>query len=341
MEKNIYVKDLQPGHTVRDIFLLAEAQRAQARNGPYWKLKLQDVTGRIDAVIWSPLSEQFQQLEPGSLAEVSGQVGSFKERLQLRVDQLMTLNGDAPDLGEFLPRSATPPEDLFEALDDLVLEHITHRPLKKLVRRVFKDKNIQPRLMQGMGAKVVHHAYVGGLLEHTLGVARACMAACDLYPHLDRQILLAGALFHDIGKAWELSGGPDNQYTDEGQLLGHIELGLEVLRPFFAKARDLEPEIILHLKHLVLSHHGEHEFGAPIRPKSAEAFVLHLADMMDSKLNIISGAIEQIGDGEGLAWTPYLRFLERPVFRAVPTPDKNNQNKNETPENQCLLPLKG
>jgi len=341
MEKNIYVRDLHPGDAIRDIFLLAEAQRAQARNGPYWKLKLQDASGRIDAVIWSPLSEQFDHLEAGRFVEAGGQVGSFKERLQLRVDALKILNGNAPDLGDFLPRSATPPEELMEAVDDLVLEHITYRPLKKFVRRVLRDEEIRSRLLNGMGAKVVHHAYVGGLLEHTLGVARLCMAACDQYPHLDRQILLAGAIFHDLGKAWELSSGPDNSYTNEGQLLGHIELGLEILRPFFAKARDLDPELALHLKHLVLSHHGEHEFGAPVRPKSAEAFVLHLADMMDSKLNIISGAIEQLDEPDGPAWTPYLRFLERPIFRATPTPDKNGRNKNEPPENQCFLPLKG
>lgn len=342
MEKNRYVHDLCPGEAIRDVFLLAEAQRAQARNGPYWRLVLQDATGRVDAMIWSPLSEQFERLEPGMFVEVGGQVGTFKDRLQLKVESLAPLNGAAPtDLGDFLPRSQTPPEQLMEAIDDLVLEHITHKPLKALVRRVLRDDEIRPRLLGGMGAKVVHHAYVGGLLEHTLGVARLCMASCDLYPRLDRQILLAGALFHDLGKAWELTGGPENGYTDAGQLLGHIELGLEVLGPFFAKARDLEPELILHLKHLILSHHGEHEFGAPVRPKSAEAFVLHLADMMDSKLNIIHGALEQLDAGEGPAWTPYQRFLERPVFRATPTPDPNHQRKSDSPENQCFLPLKG
>lgn len=341
MEKNIYVRDLCPGDTIRDVFLLAEAQRAQARNGPYWKLVLQDSSGRVDAMIWSPQSEQYERLEPGMFAEVSGQVGSFKDRLQVRVESLALLNGDAPDLGEFLPRSAIPPEELLEALEDLVLEHIAHKPLKGLVRRVLKDEEIRPRLLRGMGAKIVHHAYLGGLLEHTLGVARLCMASCDLYPRLDRQILLAGAIFHDLGKAWELTGGPENSYTDAGQLLGHIELGLEILGPFFAKARDLEPDLILHLKHLILSHHGEHEFGAPVRPKSAEAFALHLADMMDSKLAIIAGAVDQIEEPDGPAWTPYQRFLERPVYRAPATPDKNNQRKSDNPENQCFLPLRG
>lgn len=340
MEKNIYVRDLCPGDTIRDIFLLAEAQRAQARNGPYWKLVLQDASGRVDAVIWSPQSEQYERLDSGMFAEISGQVGSFKDKLQVRVDGLAVLNGNAPDLGEFLPRSQTPPDALLEAVEDLALEHIIHKPLKNFVRRVLKDETVRPRLLNGMGAKVVHHAYVGGLLEHTLSVAKLCMASCDLYPQLDRQILLAGAIFHDLGKAWELTGGPENGYTDAGQLLGHIELGLEVLGPFFAKARDLEPDLILHLKHLILSHHGEHEYGAPVRPKSAEAFALHLADMMDSKLNIIAGAVDQLEDSDSTAWTPYQRFLERPVFRAVPTPDKNNQRKSDHPENQCFLPLK-
>ncbi|MEF2144483.1 MAG: HD domain-containing protein [Desulfovibrionaceae bacterium] len=342
MQKNTYVRDLTPGETTRDVFLLSEAQRNQARNGrPYWKLVLQDSSGRVDAMVWSPLSEKFEQLEPGTFVIIQGQVGSFNERLQVRVDQMELLEpGHGFDMAHFLPCSAIPPDILMEALEDLVLEHIEHKPLRTLVRRVLKDEEIRPRLLRATGAKVVHHAYLGGLLEHTLAVARLCMAVCDQYANLDRQILLAGAIFHDLGKAWELNGGADNDYTDAGRLLGHIELGLEQLNLFLAKSRNLEPEIALHLKHLVLSHHGEHEFGAPVRPKSAEAFVLHLADMMDSKLNIIAGALDGLEECDGPAWTPYLRYLERPIFRPVPTPDRNSKNRNSNPENQCFLPLK-
>ena len=164
------------------------------------------------------------------------------------------------------------------------------------------------------------------------------MALCDVYPTLDRQTLLAGAIFHDLGKAWELSGGPANDYTDEGQLFGHIQLGLEKLEPFLKRCKTLDDDLKMHFKHLVTSHHGEHEFGSPIRPKTPEAFILHFADNMDAKLNIIDQAYADMAQS-GQDWSPYMRYLERNVFRPAHTPD-NTKKTNGKPENQCLLPLK-
>ncbi|WP_419787803.1 3'-5' exoribonuclease YhaM family protein [Pseudodesulfovibrio sp.] len=336
--KSLYVRDLTPGMSVDDTFILSKANQAQSRNGPYWNLTFQDATGTLDGKIWSPKSQEYPVLEPGTICRAQGFVENFRDRLQLKVDNLFLLDVTDVDLADFLPTTKIPPEDLLESVEDMVTQYMRHTPWKSFCRKVLGDEEIRQRLLVAPGAKTVHHAYVGGLLEHTLHVARACMALCDVYPNLDRQVILAGAIFHDLGKAWELSGGLANDYTDQGRLMGHILIGQEVLEPFLRKARGLDDSLKLHLKHLILSHHGEHEFGSPVRPMTPEAFILHFADNIDAKLNIIDQAYDEM-DKNGQEWSPYLRFLERSVFRAPATPD-GNKKKNDKPENQCLLPLK-
>jgi 3'-5' exoribonuclease len=345
MHKTVFAKDLQPGTQVAEVFLVASAQRSVAKNGPYWKLKFADATGTVDGVIWSPASEQYAEIPVGSFTRVSAAVGSWGDAPQLRVERLAFLDPAEAglDLADFVPRSAVPPEELLERIEDLVTEHVEHAPLKNLLRRILRDEDIRPRLLVATGAKAVHHAYVGGLLEHTLAVALACMAFCDLYPQLDRQILLAGAVLHDIGKAWELTDGLENDYTDDGRLMGHILIGLERIGPFLERAASLEPELKLHLKHLLAGHHGEFQFGSPVLPKTPEALILHHADNVDAKMNIIAGVYR---DMEGRAgqegrWSAYNRYLERNLFLRATTPSKADKAKNSPPENQCLLPLKG
>lgn len=339
--KSQYIHDLTPGSSVSDVFLLSSATLSQSRNGPYWNLTFQDATGSIDGKIWSPKSQEYPVIEPGQVARVHGFVESYRDKNQLKVDHLELFNGfsDEFNIADFLPASQTPPEDMMEALEDLIIEHMQHKPWKSFCRKVLGNEDIRHRFMTAPGAKTVHHAYVGGLLEHTLGVARACMALCDVYPSLDRQTLLAGAIFHDLGKAWELTGGLTNDYTDEGRLLGHIQIGQDKLEPFLKRSKALDEGLKLHLKHLITSHHGEHDFGSPVRPKTPEAFVLHFADNMDAKLNIIDQAYDDMAQANQ-DWSPYMRFLERNVFRPPHTPD-GSKKKSVKQENQCLLPLRG
>jgi len=329
-----------PGQPVNDLFILASASQAQSKNGPYWNITFQDATGSINGKIWSPKSLEYPNLQPGLIAHVRGFVESYRDMNQLKVDHMNLLEESAPgvNLADFLPTSCVPPEELLEAVEDLITEHMKHVPWKNFCKKILNNEDIRSRLLKAPGAKTVHHAYVGGLLEHTLQVARACMALCDVYPSLDRQTLLAGAIFHDLGKAWELSGGLANDYTDEGRLFGHIQIGLEKLEPFLKRSKTLDDGLKMHLKHLVTSHHGEHDFGSPVRPKTPEAFVLHFADNMDAKLNIIDQAYLDMGK-TGQDWSPYMRFLERNVYRPAQTPD-TSKKKNDKPENQCFLPLK-
>lgn len=339
-QKSHYIRDIVPGERIRDLFLISRADLGQSRNGPYWNINLQDCSGQVEAKIWNPLSQQFSSIETGSIVLIEGLVETYRDKPQVRIDFLdFTPSSNGHDISQFMPAAERPAEEMMEEIEDLVTEHMKHNPWKKFCRKVLRNEEIRNKLMVAPGAKTVHHAYVAGLLEHTLGVARLCMAMCDVYEDLDRQTLLAGAIFHDLGKAWELTTGPAHEYTDEGKLLGHIQMGQEKLEPFLKRSKDLDDGLKLHLRHLITSHHGEHDFGSPVRPKTPEGFALHFADNMDAKMNMIDKAYADM-EQAGQEWSPYLRFLERDIFRPTRTPDPAKAKANKE-KNQCLLPLKG
>ncbi len=341
----MFIRDIAPGQTIQDIFLLADARTGQSRNGPYWSLVLQDSSGQMDAKVWSPLSQQHPGLAAGQFVRVRGLAATYREKCQLTLDQLEILTPELVDMGDFLPPSPVNPEELLAEIEELCRRELTHKPWRSLMKRILGDEDIRAQLLPATGAKAVHHAYAGGLLEHTLAVARTCLALAGLYPMLDRQILLCAAILHDLGKAWELSSGLTCDYTDQGRLLGHVQIGLERIEPFLHKAKELEPELVLHLKHMILSHHGEYEFGAAKRPKTPEAFILHFADNIDAKMNTLAGAYAEIEGGEQ-SWTSFQRFLDRYLYRAAKTPeaapalpgDKKTDDKKQDGR-ALLLPL--
>lgn len=341
--KNRFVTDLQSGQTIDDIFALAAARKSQAKNGPFWLLTLQDRTGGIEGRIWSPQSLQYENLQPEQFVRVQGQVSSFKDQLQVNITGLSVLDPIIAgiDFSLFLPVSAVPPEELLEELESILRRELTFPGWKKFCRRVLRDEEIRAVLLNAPGGKSMHHAYCGGLLEHTLGVIKACLAISDLYPQLDREILLAAAAFHDIGKAYEISAGISRNYTDMGQLLGHIAIGLELLAPHLAREKELTPELVLHFKHLLLSHHGELEYGSPKRPKTLEAFVLHMADNLDAKANTFATAFSE-DEQEAGGWSDYQRMFQRALYLPHKTPATSPRPRKavQKKEDQCLLPLK-
>lgn len=354
LQKEIFIKDLVPGRPVRDIFIITDAKTGQAKNGPYWSLVLADGTGSVEAKIWSPQSQAYGVLSPGMFVLAEGMAGSYRDKTQVTVDRLEILSEEAftPDMALFIASSARSPADLLADLEALCRDQIRYKPWRKFCFKVLSDPETRERLLAAPGAKAIHHSYLGGLLEHTLAVSRICAAFCDLYPALDRDTLMAAAMFHDLGKAWELTSGIVRDYTDPGRLLGHIILGLEVLEPFLKKASSLDPELIMHFKHIIVSHHGEYAFGSPKRPKTPEGFVLHFADNADSKLNTVFGAFAHIEDGDGDApagedvasWSPFMRSLDRFVYNPRRAPKQERAPRPEKPkakgQSQCSLPLK-
>ncbi len=340
-DKRIFVRDLTVGAQVSECFLLAQASKGQARNGPFWTFKLQDATGTIEAKLWSPASLAFEDIPPGQFAIVSGTVTSYRDQPQLNLDALELL-GSAPegiDFGNFLPESEEKPESLYARLEDFLQANIGHAPWRRFCRKVLGDADIRARLLAAPGAKAMHHAYRGGLVEHTLSVCRVALSLCQLYPALDRDTLLAAAAFHDLGKAWELSSGLTRDYTDEGQLLGHIMLGMSVLEPYLRKARDLDPGLVLHFRHLLASHHGELAFGSPRPPMTPEAMILHFADNIDAKVHQFQAAVD---DPDKVGVVGFVRGLDRYVYNPARVRPENPGAKKPQDKgpSQCSLPLK-
>ncbi|MDR2893154.1 MAG: HD domain-containing protein [Deltaproteobacteria bacterium] len=322
MEKKQFVAELEAGGQVDGIFLLAAAQQNQARNGPYWRVEFRDTSGKVEGKIWSPLAQNFPDLKAGALVEVQGRVVVYRERNEIAVDAMRLLEveeRDAVNLADFVASSRHDSESMLTELEALCRETFSHKPWIKFYRNLLRNEEIISRLRISPAAKAMHHAYAGGLLEHTLSVCRLCLCLADLYPQLDRQVLLAGALCHDLGKIWELSSGLVVDYTSTGRLLGHIGIAVEKIEPLLQKS-GLEPELAEHLKHLLLSHHGTREFGSPTLPATAEAMALHYADNLDAKLNQVQQALEGVPADES-GWSSYVPGLERALFRAVASPE--------------------
>ncbi|MFP4070647.1 MAG: 3'-5' exoribonuclease YhaM family protein [Desulfovibrionales bacterium] len=340
--KQMFIHELCNGQSIHDYFAVAEARQGQAKNGPFWHLRLQDRSGFINARIWSPLSGEFPQIAQESIVRIKGQVNSFRDELQLQVEQMEIFPSiEHSDLALFIPSGAQDPEQLLEALETLCRDELRHKPWRRLTHRVLHAEAVRGRFMTSFGGKSIHHAYLGGLLEHTLSVCRLALSIADNYPEVDREILLVAGVFHDLGKAWELSQGLATDYTDEGRLLGHIHITLEILAPFLRTQKDLDPHLAMHLKHLILSHHGEYEYGSPKRPKTAEALILHHADNIDAKMNIMEAAFDpELPEADGMQWSPFQRSMDRYLCRPVKTPKNDRTNKAQT-GTQCLLPLKG
>jgi 3'-5' exoribonuclease len=321
-DKGQHIRDISPGGEVRGLFLLGAASVQQARNGPFWRLELRDATGALEARIWNPLSQSYTDLVAGQFVDIEGRADIFREQIQISVSRLRALEPEECReiaVRDFLLSSRRPPRDMLEDIEDMCRKVLRHKPWRALLRAVLTDADIRPRLLLAPAATVIHHAWVGGLLEHMLGVADLCMALADRYSGLDRQILLAGALVHDLGKLRELSGGLINEYTDEGRLIGHINLGLDMLAPFIRDS-GLEPELAVHLRHLVISHHGLPEYGSAREPMTAEAFALHHADNADARMVQVFGLFGAEEPEQGV-WSPYQASLKRAVFHARHTPE--------------------
>lgn len=348
----LFIKDIEAGSEISGLFLLAAASKLQARNGMFWRLELKDATGSLESRIWSPLSQQYLELPVGQIVEIEGRAELFRDQLQLSLSKIRALSSEEQSelhLGDYMPASKIAPALMFQDLEKLCKQEIQHKSLRKFINLLLNDEDVHSRLLQAPAAKSVHHAWVGGLLEHILGVSRLCVSFSKLYPELDGQLLLAGAVCHDLGKLWELSGGLNNEYTTLGKLIGHINIGLEKIEAFIKKA-GLEEDLALHLKHLVLSHHGEYEYGSPRLPQTAEAFALHYADNLDAKLNQCKNLFDESAYGEvneeGLAgsgaWSNYQGTLKREVYlppRAISSVSgaEADKKKRNSGEGQCSL----
>ena len=302
MAEHKKINELQVNERVNDVYLLRDASlESSPKAGSYWKLVLGDASGSISARIWSPKTSLAGEKEnwEGICAilqgkpvwvRVTGTVSEFNG-LQLTIIRLAGLKPEEIDevaLNDYVATSPVPADAMLQEIRDLCERELLYGPWKKLVYSVLRlddgKSDFLRRLMEAPAAKMMHHARAGGLLQHSLSVARICLGIADHYPGLDRQILLVAALLHDIGKLEEMTGPLSTDYTVEGNLLGHMAQGMMMLEPYL-KDSELSPALRAHLLHLIASHHGRLEFGAVKEPRTAEAFALHFADDLDAKMD--------------------------------------------------------
>ncbi|OQX06198.1 MAG: hypothetical protein BWK76_26510 [Desulfobulbaceae bacterium A2] len=304
------------GQTLDLPLLIQSATLGETKNGkPYLMLVLQDKSGDIAARAWSDAARLAALAEPGRVLRVRGQAVTFQDKLQIKVDTLDPLRPDEEEAyrATLVPSSSRAPEEMEAELQGL-LRSFARPELRRLMRRLFGDAEIGPLFRQAPAAKKMHHAYRGGLLEHTLSLARLADRVAAHYPRLDRDLLLAGALLHDLGKVYELVD--DNGvfgYSDSGRLVGHLVQGAGMVRDAAAKISDFPPDLLDQLLHLILSHHGRYEYGAPCLPMTPEAIVLHSLDDIDAKMQYLDGLAARLS-GPGPHWTDYQRPLERRLF---------------------------
>ena len=332
MEKGIYIKELPEAGAISGIFCVAEKRLLQTKNGaPYLALTLIDNSGEVEARLWENAQELAQLFEKGDFLFVSGECQKFRDAVQIKINNLQRLSEDQVEPMAFLPASEADLDVLWRDFVKLSRQ-VKDSNLAILLRTMVKDGRFKELFTTAPAAKRMHHAYLGGLLEHSVSVAKLALQVLKHYAHLDKDLLLAGALLHDIGKTRELSyTKPPIDYTDEGRLIGHLVLGTQEV-DYYAKIGGLNEnlEIFTRLKHMILSHHGQREYGAPVLPMMEEGVVLHLIDDMDAKLNYLN-SLKMSLEGNRHQWTQYQRIMDR-YFLLNPeqgeTADNNRSNKS-------------
>lgn len=304
-----YIKELKEGDRVFDIYLCKHKQAAVTKNGkPYENVILQDKTGTIDAKVWEPNNPGIGEYDSLDYIEVYGDVTNFMGALQVNVKRIRLCVEGEYNPSDYLPVTSRNIETMYEELLKLI-GSIKNNHLRQLLESFFvKDEEFAKKFRNSSAAKTVHHGFIGGLLEHTLNVTKLCDYYCGTYPMLKRDLLLTAAICHDIGKTREISLFPENDYTDEGQLLGHIVIGSQMVAEHAAKIEGFPHDLLVQVQHCILAHHGKYEFGSPKIPALMEALALNYADDTDAKLETFKEILDNNRDNNG--WFGYNRLFE-------------------------------
>jgi len=312
--KKIFVEQIRERDWVDTPFLVRDKIMAMAKNGkPYMTLKLVDRTGEVEGRVWDRVDEFSERFGKNDFLRVQGKASVYLGKMQLVVQDLARLAEEEVDLADYLPVATRSTEELVAKLRTRV-DSLTDPHLRRLLEAFLADAAFLQLYATAPAAKSMHHVYLGGLLEHSLAVADLADDVSRRYPGVQRDLLVAGALLHDIGKVAELCYERSFDYTDEGKLIGHIVMGVEIVEEKVRQLPDFPRTLVTLIKHLLLSHHGQYEFGSPKRPKTLEAVILNFLDDLDSKINGVRTHIERDPDN-GSAWTSYHRLYDRYFFK--------------------------
>lgn len=314
--KSPYVKELQPNQTVTATFLVHSKDIRQKKSGePYLSLMLGDRSGDVEAKMWDNVGEVLETFEKDDFVKVKGLVQVYHNRAQLTIHKLRRLDDSEIDFSDFFPASDRDPNEMMAELRE-VIHGIGNPHLSALLTALFADEEVARRYQTAPAAKQVHHAYLGGLIEHVLSLCRLCRVTAAHYKNIDLDLLLAGAILHDIGKIYELNYARSFSYSTEGQLLGHMIIALRMLDEKLRCLPDFPPQLRTLVDHMIISHHGKLEFGSPKVPQFPEALLLHYLDDLDSKMECMRTVLERDRLIEG-DFTMYSAPLERTVLKKM------------------------
>ncbi len=324
---HLWVKDIAENDAFTGCYLVKEKKVGTTRRGdPFLTLSLADKTGEIEAKVWDGVDELSSLFQEGDIIELGGNAGSYRGKVQITVSNLKVVSGEVdPEI--FFETSPFNASEMMTSLRE-VLTEIENPHLKELIDSFLNDRKFVTLFKKTPAAKNFHHSYLGGLLEHTLSVCRMAVKVAAHYPVLDRDLLVTSAFLHDIGKMKELKFDRHIDYTDEGRLLGHVMLGTAMLDEKLWELKDFPRPLAVRLKHLILSHHGQYEFGSPKRPKFLEAFALNLIDDLDAKINGLGRFMEK--DRQEGSWTDFNRLFERYFLKGEILPVEEKQGEENT-----------
>lgn len=330
-----FIQVLKENESVEEVFFINEKTIGIGKTGkPYISLKLSDKTGFMDGKIWDRVDILTNVFDKEDFVKVKGVTQLFQGSLQLVISDVKKIDSsDKINIDDFMPDSGIDIEKHWQEVLNLG-NSIKNKYLNQLFKSFFSDSNIVEKFKIYPAAKSLHHAYKGGLLEHSLSVAQLSQIVVQHYGRLiNRDVLIFTSLLHDLGKIWELDFTIVPTYTDEGKLLGHIVLLDEELTKRVAKINSFPKDLLVYIRHILLSHHGEYEFGSPKRPKIIEALVLHFLDNLDAKFNSFKFALEK--DVQQGNWTAIIKAFERQLFKGkIETSYEEEEKKKEAVSNR-------
>jgi 3'-5' exoribonuclease len=311
-----FVTQLSENESLSSTFLVKAKTLGNTRAGKaFLSVRLADKSGEIEGRVWERACEVNGRFTVNQVVRVRARVESYRDELQLNISAIEPVEPEDVDPTVFLPSTPQDPNRLWRQLKDLAAR-VENVHLQRLLQAFFSDRGFVRQMKRAPAAKRMHHAYLGGLLEHTVSVTRLLSRICDHYPSLNRDLLITAGILHDVGKVDEFSHELYLDYTDAGRLLGHLVLGVQRVQEKIAKIQGFPPLLALSLQHLMVSHHGEYEFGSPRRPKTPEAFALHYADDLDAKLNHLNTVL--VAEKETPSrWTTFQRVLDRYIFKGM------------------------
>jgi 3'-5' exoribonuclease len=308
------IASLKEGDWVEEIYLVSSKQVSTAKNGvTYLSLKLADKTGEIDGKLWDNADEVAGKFEREDFVRVKGMAANYQGTMQIKMKTLDRVDDSKVDLANFLQTSPRNIDDMVRELRGVVAA-VRNDYLKQLLTAFLNDKAFMDAFRRAPAAKTLHHNYIGGLLEHVVELITLARDAARHFPSVDKDLLTAGAFLHDIGKVRELSVRKSIEYTTEGKLIGHISLGYEMVADKIRTIANFPDELTMLVKHILLSHHGEYEFGSPKRPKIQEAIIINYLDDLSAKINNFQATLkkENIAEGE---WTSFSKMHDRYLYR--------------------------